>query len=210
MNSKYELNVAPFGTHNLIAQEIGRDQSILDIGCNKGYLRSLIDESNKVSGIDLEDSDLAVAKTNGYCYVERVNLNDFPTLKMRGKFDVIVFADVLEHLLDPVEVLRFFVSNYLREGGKIIISLPNIAHITIRLQLLRGEFSYTDAGILDKTHLHFYTLKSARELIKASGLEIASEKSGSNRFGRAIELMPSLSTLLAFNFIFICRKLRFS
>lgn len=206
MNSEYHLNDAPYGTHKLVAQEIGSGQAVLDVGCNKGYFKSLIDQSNKVYGIDLEDSDLATAEANGYYYVEKVDLNNCSTLKLRDKFDVIVFADVLEHLLNPVDVLRYFTKNHLKSGGRIIISLPNVAHITIRAQLLFGRFSYTDAGILDRTHLHFYTQESAREFVGKSGLVIVKEKATSNRFGVLFERVPFLKTLLAFNFIFVCKK----
>lgn len=89
-------------------------------------------------------------------------------------FDVLLFADILEHLLDPLAVLRRFLP-YLRDGGEVVVSLPNIANWTIRLQLLRGRWSYTESGLMDATHLHFYTRATARELLLQAGLHIRRE-----------------------------------
>jgi SAM-dependent methyltransferase len=90
---------------------------------------------------------------------------------MVDTFDVIVFADVLEHFVEPLEVLTM-AKRRLKPGGRIVISIPNVAHLTVRLQLLLGSFNYTDRGILDRTHLHFYTKRSLREMISQADLEI--------------------------------------
>ena len=125
---------------------------------------------------------------------------------MRDKFGVIVFSDVLEYLAHPEDVLQFFVSNYLKEHGRVIISLPNVAHVSVRLGLLLGNFTYTDAGILDRTHLHLYTLKTARELIASCGLRVEKEKFSSDRLGRLIRVFPAPGKRLGVNLIF-CAKL---
>jgi hypothetical protein len=122
------------------------------------------------------------------------------------EFDFIIFADVLEHLVRPQKTLTYFVYNFLKDDGKVIISLPNIAHLSMRLGLLFGNFNYTEAGILDKTHLHLYSLKSGNKLISDSGLEVEKVAYSSNRLGGLIKRMPFLGTILGFNLIFLCRK----
>lgn len=203
--SVYGLNTARFGTHYLIAQELGSGNNILDVGCNKGYLK-LLARDNDFYGIDLSSDDLSQAQRQGYKKVFKLDLNNYKSFKSKEKYEVIVFADILEHLLFPEKVLRFFVEHFLKKGGKIIISVPNIAHITVRLNLLKGSFVYTKSGILDRTHLHLYTLQTAGELISSSGLEIVQKKYSSNRFGRFIQHFPFSGTLLGFNLIFVCRK----
>lgn len=202
---KYIVNTAQYGTHRLIASEIGEGNAVLDLGCNKGYLKQFA-PGNSFLGIDYNGKDLQEAKKNGYQKVYQLDLNDYKAFKVRDKFDVLIFADILEHLLYPDKVLRFFVDHYLDSGGKIIISLPNVAHITVRLSLMRGRFVYTQSGILDRTHLHLYTVQTARELITSSGLKIVKSMFSSNRLGRLIQYFPFLGTLLGFNLIFICRK----
>lgn len=203
--SVYGLNTAQFGTHYLIAQEMGSGNNILDVGCNKGYLKILA-KNNNFYGIDLRSDDLSQAKRQGYKKVFKLDLNNYKSFKSKEKYEVIVFADILEHLIFPDKVLKFFVDHYLDSGGKIIISLPNVAHITVRLSLMRGRFVYTQSGILDRTHLHLYTVQTAGELITSSGLKIVKSMFSSNRFGRFIQHFPFSGTLLGFNLIFVCRK----
>jgi 2-polyprenyl-3-methyl-5-hydroxy-6-metoxy-1,4-benzoquinol methylase len=204
--SIYDVNRARYGTHRLIADELGKNLVILDVGCNKGYLKSFADDSTTFYGLDFNEGDLEIANANGYTYIEKIDLNDYKKLKLRETFDVIIFADILEHVLHRNEVLKFFIENHLKENGRVIVSLPNVAHITIRLKLLFGDFTYTEAGILDKTHLHLFTLKSARDFITSCGQKIIREKFSSNRLGNIINLFPSLGSLLGYNIILVCKQ----
>jgi SAM-dependent methyltransferase len=86
-------------------------------------------------------------------------------------FDVVVCADVLEHLEDPAAVLAR-VRKWLSPGGLLLVSLPNVANVAVRLSLLAGRFEYAEAGILDRTHLRFFTRRSARRLVEAAGFRI--------------------------------------
>lgn len=202
---KYNFNDAEFGTHNIIANEIGIGKNVLDVGCNKGYLRNLALDNN-FYGIDSDNGSLRKASENGYIEVHDVDLNNLEKLELNRKFDVIVFADILEHLLFPKQVLQFFIDNYLEDGGEIIISLPNVANISIRTRLLFGDFTYEENGILDNTHLHLYTKKTARVVIESCNLSIVKEGASSNNFGKLIKKMPFLITLLGYNLIFVCKK----
>jgi len=202
---KYNFNNAPYGTHNLIAKEIGKNKTILDVGCNKGYLKQLAVD-NDFYGIDFDEDYLKEAKNAGYNKTFKIDLNNYNEFVYDAMFDVIVFGDVLEHLMDPAAVLNFFSKRYLKDGGKIIISLPNVANIVVRLNLLLGNFDYTDSGILDKTHLHLYTKKTGALLVEECGLKILDKKYSSNNFGWIIKRFPCLGGLLGFNLIFVCQK----
>lgn len=201
----YILNEVKYGTHRLIAQEIDSGKLVLDIGCNKGYLKQLAD-GNTFFGIDNDDYILNNARLSGYKDTQKLDLNEFEKIRFKIKFDIIIFGDILEHLLYPEKAVKFIVKKYLTKGGKIIISLPNVANFMIRLDLLTGRFDYKESGILDKTHLHLYTLKTARLFINSLGLRIMKEKFSSNHFGGIIKIFPRLGTLLGHNLIFICRN----
>jgi 2-polyprenyl-3-methyl-5-hydroxy-6-metoxy-1,4-benzoquinol methylase len=88
-------------------------------------------------------------------------------------FDVVVCADVLEHLASP-EAMLARIHQWLHPDGILLVSLPNIANISIRAALLAGRFRYTDRGILDRSHFSFYTRSSARELLERSGFRVTS------------------------------------
>ena len=86
-------------------------------------------------------------------------------------FDDVVCADVLEHLPDPSAVLQR-VRGWIAPGGRLYVSLPNVANAAVRLSLLAGRFEYADAGILDRTHLRFFTRRTARRLVEEAGFRI--------------------------------------
>jgi SAM-dependent methyltransferase len=96
-------------------------------------------------------------------------------IKKKEKYDYILMLDILEHLYNYENIIEQS-KNLLKPDGKIIISLPNIANIFVRLNLLIGRFPYSDKGILDRTHLRFFTLGSIRKLIKSHNLEIVEQK----------------------------------
>jgi SAM-dependent methyltransferase len=88
-----------------------------------------------------------------------------------ASFDAILFADVLEHLVNPWAALRN-VQRFLKPDGLTVISIPNIANFGVRANLLKGEFDYQDFGIYDRTHLRFFTRKSADALVQSAGLRV--------------------------------------
>ena len=91
--------------------------------------------------------------------------------KLTGQFDVIVYGDILEHLRSPMSVLRE-INGYLRPKGTVIVSVPNFAHAWVRLNLMVGRFEYANRGILDATHVRFFTLRSFRRFLAEAGLQI--------------------------------------
>jgi 2-polyprenyl-3-methyl-5-hydroxy-6-metoxy-1,4-benzoquinol methylase len=152
-----------------ILRLVGSDKRVLDIGCATGHLTKHLAANNcEVVGVELEKSFASEAVP--YCQEVIVgNIQEDSTLsKITGKFDVIVFGDVLEHLTHPEEVLTK-TRKLLNKDGFIVVSLPNIALWRIRMALLFGRFDYADRGVLDNTHLRFFTLKSAKELLQTAG-----------------------------------------
>ena len=138
-----------------------------------------------------------------------------------GRYDAILLGDVLEHLRNPRAILEKLAGK-LKPGGKILISLPNIANIWVRLNLLLGRFNYSRVGILDETHLRFFTLKSARQLAADSGLDVISTGVTpiplplilpATSTGRPLSFLHVLNwaltklrkTLLGYQFILVCR-----
>ena len=144
-----------------------------------------------------------------------------PAAEWERPFDAIVFADVLEHLDDPGPMLRA-ARRWLRPEGTLLASIPNVANVAVRLSLLAGRFEYADRGILDRTHLRFFTRRSARRAIEAAGFRITGVRAtpvpaelafaafarppwrGAVRFlsAAAARLRP---TLFGYQFVFVAR-----
>lgn len=206
MSKIYRFNNAHYGTHCLIAREITEDARVLDVGCNKGYLKQLAPKAGDFYGIEIDEHCLREAKQAGYKEVQSLDLNNYSHFVCDEKFNAIIFADILEHLLYPEKVLSYFVEKYLQKGGVVIVSLPNVANLTVRINLLFGNFDYTESGILDRTHLHLYTQKTGALLVESCGLEVIRMRYSSNRLGAIIEKLPFLGGILGFNLIYICKR----
>jgi 2-polyprenyl-3-methyl-5-hydroxy-6-metoxy-1,4-benzoquinol methylase len=150
---------------------VGSNKRVLDVGCDTGYLgEQLIALGNRVSGVEYNPVSAAAAADR----LDRVVVADLETADLvaefgPGSFDVVVYGDVLEHLRDPLPVLRQG-RRLLAPGGSVVISTPNIAHGDIRLALLSGRFTYTKLGILDETHTRFFTRDSLVTFLADAGL----------------------------------------
>lgn len=156
-----------------ILKLVPSNSTVLDIGCSSGNLGAALISINKctVDGIEPDTKDAALAtkklgKVWSFDVEESSNL-----LAVDSKYDVIIFADVLEHLLHPSRTLKE-VKKLLTKDGIVIFSLPNMAHISTRLALLEGDFSYTETGLLDKTHLHFYNETEILRVFLEAGMVI--------------------------------------
>ncbi len=201
------------GAKELITQLIPSQTSVLDIGCSSGVLgRELIRRKQcSMIGVELEAQAAAQAEK----YYEKVFVGDLEKLFSLGSeysetFDVVVFADVLEHLRSPSKVLAHF-AEYASPEGIILISVPNVANWLNRLTLLMGRWEYRSSGILDRTHLKFYTYSTARRLVESCGLAI--DRTVCTTGSRTIDLRLGVygpaniwKGLLAFQFIFRCRR----
>jgi 2-polyprenyl-3-methyl-5-hydroxy-6-metoxy-1,4-benzoquinol methylase len=206
---RYRWNPHPHGTHAVVLRLVPPDTRVLDVGCASGYLgRGLRARGCETSGIDADGEAIASARPF-YRDVRQVDLDRVDELPWdESSFDVVVVADVLEHLLDPRRSLRLL-TRYVRDGGYVVVSLPNVAHVSVRLPLLFGRFSYRDTGILDRTHLHLYTWNTALELARSCGLEVVQTASGSDLFGRLLNGWTLagrvMRGLAATNIVLLCR-----
>lgn len=166
--SKYEhVNEPVYGF-------ITPSSAVLDVGCWTGSLgTTLMKHKNCViDGIDNNAEVLQKAKDYGYTDVYNINLNELEKLSIKPKlYDFIVFADVLEHILYPEQILNYYKS-YLKKDGKIVVCLPNIGFLLYRIKLLFGKFEYKNVGVMDKTHVKLYTLHTMKQLFEDSGLKI--------------------------------------
>jgi methionine biosynthesis protein MetW len=156
--------------NHAVLRNVPAGTTVLDIGCGTGILGAELKKKGcTVYGIEYEPAAAAIARKR----LDRVIIADIEREPPRvdQRFDVLIFADVLEHLRNPGDVLKRFL-RFLKPSGIAIISLPNIANWTVRSRLLTGNFSRTETGILDKTHLHFYTLATARQMLSHAGLRI--------------------------------------
>jgi 2-polyprenyl-3-methyl-5-hydroxy-6-metoxy-1,4-benzoquinol methylase len=158
------------------ALKASRGLSFLDVGCGTGALGELLTQNgNIVHGITYSNDEAAIAKDR-IGSVRVMDLNDLKAVEgIEGAYDALLFADVLEHLLDPAGTLNALLPR-LKLDGRVYVSLPNIACFYARIGLLFGRFNMSKTGgILDETHLHFYTLKTAREFLMSAGLKIVRE-----------------------------------
>lgn len=148
--------------------------TILEIGCGTGAtLKKLKDSGIAVSttGIELYPLKQNHHDSLNHLFLENIETMRFPP-DMQSSFDIILMGDVLEHLIDPWTTLKK-INNLLKMNGKIIMSIPNIRHYSaLKSIFLNGDFKYTQDGILDQTHLRFFTKKNIVELIAGANLDI--------------------------------------
>ena len=168
MSGYVPLNERRHRAHAKLLEAVGSGNRVLDVGCSSGYLaRPLAARGNTVVGIELDAG--AAREAEEYC--ERVLVGDVETMELaldERSFDVVLLGDVIEHLREPVDTLRRL-RRFLRPGGRLVLSTPNVANWAIRLSLLGGRWRYTDRGILDRTHTHLFTRATLREAIESAG-----------------------------------------
>lgn len=207
--TRYRRNYAKRGTHETLLSLVPPRVGVLDVGCATGYLGStLIERGCRVWGVEA-DADAAREASRLYEEVATLDLDVTDGLPWDARsFDAILAADVLEHLRDPLRALRML-REYARPGATFVISLPNVAHVTVRVPLAFGRFRYAESGILDRTHYRLFTFETARELVTSSGLRVERVLGGSDRFGRLLSLPAAgslLRGLLAYNVVLLARE----
>jgi 2-polyprenyl-3-methyl-5-hydroxy-6-metoxy-1,4-benzoquinol methylase len=161
-----------YSSHSLILELAGEGggRRLVDVGAAHGYLAgALRAQGFEVTGIEADR--VLGAEAAKHCDEFLLLDLDGPLPGFAEPFDLMVFGDVLEHLRNPLAVLREFAES-LKDDGAVIISLPNIANIYVRLNLLMGRFDYQDRGILDRTHMRFFTRRSFRQFLNDAGLEV--------------------------------------
>jgi 2-polyprenyl-3-methyl-5-hydroxy-6-metoxy-1,4-benzoquinol methylase len=169
-------------SHRLVLEQVPPGARVLDVGCATGYLAAeLTRRGCVVDGVEFDPAAAEQARAPGRCREVVVGDLEAPltreAVRALGTPDVIVCADVLEHLRDPWSALEWMRTLLAAGGqGKAIISVPNIGHWTARRALLRGRFDYTDHGLFDRTHLRFFTRATATELARRAGFAVLAER----------------------------------
>jgi 2-polyprenyl-3-methyl-5-hydroxy-6-metoxy-1,4-benzoquinol methylase len=169
-----EIDADADSTHGLVVRLTGRDRRVLELGPANGHMTAVLrDRGCTVVGIEYDAAMAAEAEP----HAERMIVGDLDALDFEAelgddRFDVIVAADVLEHLRDPLTLLQRL-RPFLTPDGSIVVSLPNVAHGSVRLALLEGHFDYRDTGLLDRTHLRFFTRDNIDALFDEAELAVA-------------------------------------
>ncbi len=171
---RHQVRVTPEDSRYRLVELVADARSVLDVGCATGYLGQAL--RRKCPGIWLAgiEVDATAARQAREHYDElAVESIEDPLVwhQFTRPFDAMIFGDVLEHTRDPLTVLKLS-STALRDGGFIVVSVPNVAFFKTRLRLLRGVFEYEETGIMDRTHLRFFTLKTGRELLRQAGFRL--------------------------------------
>jgi len=186
----YELKPTPYSSHLLLIGTLppkGGGKRVLDVGCGNGYLGKLLAERGyEVTGVEQRGGTNEQFPKS----VKLVEANLEAGLpELDGNFDYIICADILEHLRDPLGLLRQ-VRGKLAKGGQLVASLPNSGNVYFRLVILSGRFPQEDKGLFDRTHVRFFTWDGWRGLLAEAGFEIDGVKSSCIPVGLAV---PSLS-----------------
>jgi 2-polyprenyl-3-methyl-5-hydroxy-6-metoxy-1,4-benzoquinol methylase len=162
----------PYSSHSIILRLAGEGQGkrLLDVGSAQGMLAQRFRERGfAVTCIEAEASLAALGCDK--CDKMIVADLDESVPQLKERFDVIVCGDILEHLRNPSAVL-VELNRCLTTDGRVIVSVPNVAHLFVRMNLLCGRFEYMERGILDRTHLRFFTRKTFRHLLDEAGLVV--------------------------------------
>lgn len=168
-NMRYFNHIHNENLIQLIDEAAQNDIRVLEIGCDCGA--TLLEIKNRypnaeVYGVELNQTAANIA--SHFAIVQIDNIENCSLFFDNNNFDYIIFGDVLEHLSDPGKVL-LYCQKLLKPDGCIIASIPNLQHISVIRPLLNGNFTYTETGLLDKTHIHFFTYNEIIRIFLQSG-----------------------------------------
>ncbi|AOY75534.1 glycosyltransferase [Clostridium formicaceticum] len=172
----YKIDMESDTTAAKVAKLVGYNKHVLDIGCATGYMAEVLEKHFNCDVVGIEIDQEAAKVAAKFC--KKVIVGNIEELNLskeldKCQFDVIIFSDVLEHLKNPWEVLSQ-IKGFLKRDGYIVASIPNITHSSVVLELLKGKFNYKERGLLDNTHLRFFTKESITDLFESIGYYIES------------------------------------
>tara|TARA_Y100001968_G_scaffold228466_1_gene211264 strand:+ start:1694 stop:2392 length:699 start_codon:yes stop_codon:yes gene_type:complete len=213
-NGTYYANSRP----EVVARVPSSVDRVLDVGCGNGMVGASIKNKYpdcKVIGLEFSKTAADIA-SHSLDEVWRLNLNDLNPGEIKGDFDLIICADIIEHLLDPENFLKILRTK-IRSNGKAVLSIPNVRHWSVLLPLLINDrFTYTDQGLLDKTHVHLFTYTEIKLMLSRCGWEITNtninrlqQKLNPNMLKELLKMISSLggneeyskTTIEAFQYI---------
>jgi glycosyltransferase involved in cell wall biosynthesis len=192
----YAIKRTRYSSHFYAFRLIGKDQRVLEVGCGNGsFGAELARVGNRVTGVDCAPD---VPLSAGYQNVITADLEKGVGNQSESRFDRVLLLDTLEHLRDPRPLLEAC-KQVLSERGRIIVSLPNTVNFTVRLMVLFGHFRYSNRGILDWSHLRFFTRKTAAELLEGQGYRVTGRHYTILPLERVVPLSPGNTILRAAN-----------
>jgi len=167
----YMVESAGDTTANKVLRLVGEQRHVLELGPATGSMTRALVELNRCTVVAVEMDEAMAEQARPFC--ERLIIGDLEHLDWQGsfaeeRFDAVIAADVLEHLTDPWRCLEN-IRGLLRPEGFIVLSIPNIAHGAVLGQLLQGRFPYREKGLLDRTHLRFFTRLDVEDMLLATG-----------------------------------------
>lgn len=198
MKYDFDLDLESRNSLSLLIKRISSGSTVLEFGTANGRMTKYLKEDLgcRVYGVELD----AEAAKEAALFSEKIVVGDIEEYAWREEFshiefDFIVFGDVLEHLYDPNAVLKS-VWGCLKEDGSVLISVPNVAHNSILINLMKNEFNYSATGLLDNTHIRFYTKKTFDALVEECGYFISYESGvysnpADTEFQNSYEELPS-------------------
>jgi len=197
----YPIKRSRHSSHDYARRLIGCNHDVLDIGCGEGFFAAELQKAgNRVVGIDALPEPSQIHALEEYFSAD---LNHAASLfrRLNGRrFDRVLLLDVLEHLLRPQQLLEE-TKSVLKPNGCLVVSLPNVAHFAVRLSLLFGHFNYAERGILDRTHVYFFTRKTARRFLEEAGYEILETRATITPVELVLGLAPTHPLIRAINAI---------
>ena len=213
----YRFDRDPYNTHALLLNLVPDKSRVLEIGTASGYMGEYLvhHKQCEVWGVEPMDELYNEAAVAGYSRLFKGTGEEFLVLPevTNEKFDVIFLSDVLEHMVNPDQVL-VALKKFLKPGGIFVMSIPNVAIYHVRWHLLTGHWDMQDGGILDRTHVRFFTYKTMCELLDHSGLQVMSERPAGGymeRFGKrkllgiGRRVLFTFPKLFAMHFIFVVK-----
>lgn len=157
---------------------------VLDVGCGSGDLGTFYSGTGATfDGIEVNPSRAAIAAES----YEKVDVGVYESVEPAEPYDLILFLDVLEHVHDPVAAMTWAAA-HLKDGGAVITLVPNAAHWTARLKIARGDWSYTESGLFDRDHIHFFDTRTVGDLGDKAGLKEVSREYYAGEFPKGWRL----------------------
>ena len=196
----YPIKHSRHSSHHYVRELVGANQDVLDLGCGEGFLAAqLAAQGNRVTGVDFLPEVKDGSGLQRYFSADLDGGIAHVIRELNGqRFDRVLLLDVLEHLKRP-ETLLLQCHEVLQRDGYVVVSVPNIANITVRAMLLFGRFNYTDRGILDRTHLRFFTRTTARRFLEENGFQIVQTKRTVMPLELVLGLQPENPLMRALN-----------
>ena len=203
----YTFKPSPYSSHSLLLAALppdGAGRRVLDVGCASGYFAEVLARRGyRVVGVDRPGA--AGPRFPASVQLIEADLEQgLPALD--GTFTYVICADILEHLRDPVRLLRQLWA-LVPPDGRLVASLPNSGHLYFRLNVLAGRFPQHDRGLFDRTHLHFYTWRGWVDLLRAGGFRVESAAASGVPVGLALPRFDGAGWVRALEFLaWICAR----